>query len=360
MYNIVETQYLFQTAAHLIREGESTGFHEEASGALSLYVKEEEGYFLLQAVDSGKPHMTWQNLVMESEARGENVYECYILADDEYDIFNTIWTESTTSPEEKIQSMLKRGGMKVTGQEDFRLYGLKGRYLWVGVRCINLEDKLFELKKISISYPKQTFVDYLPDIYAAEDGFLERYIGIFQKLYLEMEQLIDHLPDFLEPYKMPAEFLEYIGSWIGIANTRQVFNDVQMRKLLLKYGAQGKAKGTKGALIEILEILTGNKPVIVEYFKWQGHVKPDEMADYERLYGSGAYTFTVLLDLAETQIDSEEDFNEKIRWIIEQFKPALALYRVVVLRREACLDGHTYLGVNTYLPCDEEQVCTLG
>lgn len=367
MYNVTQEQYLFRTAVLLIEEGQNTGFQEEASGDFSLNKTNETGYFLLHVIDSGKNQMTWERLKIQMEAEGEHLTECYVMADNEYEAFNRVWEDGAVLPDEKIRQLLKKDGIQIQNEDDFLLYPLKGRYLWIGVMCSNLENHKFILKGIEVTYPKQTFVNYLPSIYADEGGFIERYIEIFQNLYLELEHVIEQLPQLLEPYQMPERFLDEIGSWIGIDNSRQIFNSEQMRKLLLKFVALGKKKGTKEALAGMLEVLLGEEPVIVEYFKWRDHADDEQAEDFARLYGSGAYTFTVIVNPEEVlrQVPKEEQeiflskLKEKIIEMIEQFRPALTIYKLVLLKREMCLDGHTYLGINTYLPCDEEQLCTL-
>jgi hypothetical protein len=117
-----------------------------------------------------------------------------------------------------------------------------------------------------------------------------------------------------------------------------------------------KKRGTREGLEELIEIYTGNKPMIIEHFQL-GCAENEELKTLsEKLFGvSMPYTFCVLLILSQTEIYGSQ--LKTVKRLIDREKPAHTVAGVMVLQPWIYLDMHTYLGINTYL---SEPVMRLG
>ena len=80
--------------------------------------------------------------------------------------------------------------------DDFLLHELKGRYLWVLIRISGAAvDSHFCMEGFRVEFPWTSFSGYLPEIYqeAGQKSFFERYMAVFQSMYEDLEQQVDHL-----------------------------------------------------------------------------------------------------------------------------------------------------------------------
>ena len=107
----------------------------------------------------------------------------------------------------------------------------------------------------------------------------------------------------------------------------------------------------------MIEIFTGDRPLIIEHFQRRcvdagaGDARDEEaMRETEslmaRLYGDDPYCFCVLLK--PFQVETEEE-RKTIRRLLDAEKPAHTCAGMHVLQPWIHLDMHTYMGINTYL-----------
>ncbi|MGF1580043.1 MAG: hypothetical protein ACFCD0_11840 [Gemmataceae bacterium] len=149
-----------------------------------------------------------------------------------------------------------------TGDGPKRLYrdglvlGPPGRYLWLRVTLIGGSFATPVLESIRIHYPRQSYLEYLPNIFSQDDPsrqFLERYLSIFQTEWDNLEQRIDEFGRFLDPQAVPANggFLEYLAGWLG-ASFEPEWTSEQRRTFMqeipkLTFAAREKEKADPGA-----------------------------------------------------------------------------------------------------------------
>ena len=102
--------------------------------------------------------------------------------------------------------------------DDFLLHELKGRYLWILIRISGAAvDSHFCIEGFRVEFPWTSFSGYLPEIYqeAGQNSFFERYMAVFQSMYEDLEQQVDHLPRILDYESTPDENLETLLTWTG-------------------------------------------------------------------------------------------------------------------------------------------------
>ena len=356
MYSINQPLKRFKTCKKLTKSGLEIGFLEKENGSLLLSEENKKGYYFMRNFDTLEEEMQYNRLKLKGVGREDVRLTLHILAlDDLYADYNNLFTaiddileDSKIDPQDKIDFLIELGAKTYVNKVDVLLHHLKGRYLWIALQVYKLESTDYVLESIEIEYPMQTFTHYLPEIYQQEGGFLQAYIGIFQSLYLDIEQSIDELPKYLDIDQAPDSFLNYLASWVGIDNSEEIFSAKQLRAIIKRAEPINSAKGTKRALQELITLYTETSPRIIEYFDWDERIglDKDRRRLYEKLYGFNASWFAVIVNKSQSPHNL---YYEKLRLLIERYKPAETQYHLVLL--EACnrSDRHCYLGINSYL-----------
>lgn len=141
------------------------------------------------------------------------------------------------------------------------------------------------------------FINYLPEIY--RNSFMESFLGIFESVLLPIEWNIDNFDLYLSPGTAPESFLPWLAGWYGLTFDA-TWSTAQRRAVLAEAHRLYAMRGTRWALSRLLEIYTGQAPVIDDTGK---DLKP--------------YTFRVKLS------GSQHKANRKlIQGLIEANKPA--------------------------------------
>lgn len=155
--------------------------------------------------------------------------------------------------------------------------------------------------------PRQAsrWLQYLPPIYA-EDGFLGRYLLIFEDLLGPIQQIIAHFDLFLDPATAPVTFIPWLNDWMGHLVDEHWSAETQ-RELLRQASWLHQARGTRAGLVRYLEIATG------------AAVEIEENVD-------GPHTFAVTLRPGERPVD-----RRIVERIIELNRPAHTSFRLEIV-----------------------------
>jgi phage tail-like protein len=168
---------------------------------------------------------------------------------------------------------------------DFLVQGQPGRFLWLKV---DFESDGFgtpTLRHLEVHYPRQSYLDYLPAVYTAEDesrGFLERFLSIFQTEWEELERRITDFPGLFDPDTVPAgPLLESLAHWLALPLEGNW--DAERQRNLLRqvrrfYPHRGTVDGLRRFLQAYLQNITdlapGEQdpfPIIIEGFRRRDH-----------------------------------------------------------------------------------------
>ena len=237
----------------------------------------------------------------------------------------------------------------VSDVEQVLLHEIKSRYLWFTIEFFRQGVKSPKVNSIKISFPKQTWLDYLPEVYQSEkksSEFLERYLSIFQSLYDKMNEKIIDMPRNLDPGAAEQEFLVWIAGWLG-EKKAYIWTESQLRTLLEHAMHYYRIRGTVKSVEEIIALYTGEKPYIVEYHKLNELKKDKKQRKLlETLYGEDPFSFSLLIK--EEYVPTNKEYQTMIQ-ILNDVKPAHMEVHVVVIRPYIFLDSYTYLGVNSVL-----------
>ena len=258
---------------------------------------------------------------------------------------------------EKARALQALDHVRLVNTQDLLLHDLTGQYVWVYVAVYPGEGADCTVEGIRLEFPKYSFSQYFPEIYQ-DDPFFDRYLAVFQSLYLDLEKQVDRVPSLLDYESTPDENVEEMASWLGIDNSDHLFTVDQLKEMIRKIHIFQGGKGTCQALEEVVRLVTGIRPRIVEQFRWDA--PSTSLARRElmgRLYGEGSSQFCVILDLSHTERELPVS-QEELDRLIDRYSVIGSSHRLVLLRKESHMDAHCYLDVNSCLSTPES--LTLG
>lgn len=102
-------------------------------------------------------------------------------------------------------------------------------------------------------------ISYLPGIF--QNDFMQRFMGIFEAILTPIEWNIDNFDLFLDPGTAPSDFMPWLANWF-VLTFDSTWNEAQRRQLMAEAHQIYARRGTPWALSRILEIYTGEQPLI--------------------------------------------------------------------------------------------------
>lgn len=346
-------------------------FYKRALQKAWLYNMELDASLKLVMVDALRPaacitnmfdtqdeDMTYNRLKLEGAFDGAKL-EVIVAASDSLDngfsgdAYESYFQSPENSLEDKREVMCNMHHVRAVNTEDLLLHSLQGRYVWVLVCITPVEVATRYIGGMRLEFPRESFVRYFPEIYQDND-FFDRYISVFQSMLLDIEEEVDHIPQMLDYQSAPPKQVAELASWLGIENKTGLFNDEQLRRLIEGIDLYQGKKGTPDALSAVIELVCKTKPRIVEYFSWSKLEAPAPRRKlYEKLYGSDANQFCVILNLtkADGLLPVAKDELERL---IDEYSIIGSTHRLVLLAKCSHIDTHCYLDVNSFLSMPEQ------
>ncbi len=157
------------------------------------------------------------------------------------------------------------------------------------------------------------YLAYLPPCYQ-DEPFFGQFLNIFEAILGPIEQMIDQLDCYTDPWLAPEGLLPWLATWLGLGLDERW--PLEQRRALIDAGAElYRWRGTRRGLRQFLQIYTGVTPRIIEWHQPEGAA--------ERL---PPHSFLVLI---ETPAPNTLD-RAQIEAIIQAEKPAHTAYRLVV------------------------------
>ena len=330
----------------------------------------ENGVYISGAFDSMQVETVWHRLRLEVNAAPGIIYKLRVYASDTKEILmpdfgtkrqakvniDNYILGSEIDINRKIDMFDYIGAKLYENPNDVLLYGFKGRYLWICLEVINYDQGEFNVSSLKIEFPQVSFVDYLPEIYRegqGKDSFLARFVGIFQSIYIDLEDEIDYTPLKFDTDRTSKDFLNWIADWFSVKDA-SIWGEKRLRQLIKEAVKIYKMKGTKRAIAKIVQEYSGIEPIIVEQFDVKGNMYYDKQkAVVENLFGNNGYVFTVMI--SEKYIKDTESYVELLR-VINEVKPADSICNLVILNDQIYLDYHCYIGINSFITKNEKLV----
>lgn len=227
------------------------------------------------------------------------------------------------------------------------LLGLRGRYLYLKIELVVMGGEAPVLRSVQARLSGDHMLDYLPAVYARSDrdGFLFRYLSLFDAMVKDLEEHIDHFEENLDFDKQSGELLRYLAGWVGVDDPNA--DDEALRTALRTAVTDYERAQTPEGIKKQVERWTGVRPLLVEHFQVEPmQRKGADSALYERLFGTQENCFHLLMPESSFASRQEaQDFMDRLKELL----PANVQAELVLLKRSVYLDTHTYLGVNSVI-----------
>ncbi len=164
--------------------------------------------------------------------------------------------------------------------------------------------------------------DTLPALFQ-EDAFTQRFVSAFDAALAPIFATLDNLPAYLDPWLAPADFLEWLGSWFGLA-LDDAWSVERRRAVLANAFEIYRMRGTASGLKAQVEIFTGGTAEIID----TGGVATSTTAG-EALPGSPNFALMV-----RVVVDDPSTINTtKLDALVAAARPAYVTHKVQVVKR---------------------------
>ena len=297
-----------------------------------------DGYIILPYIDRGEGESRWGRLHIDMELSKNAECSVYIAATGDKQPEEYLFAEDK-SLENKIKYMEELGGIRLVNSSDMLLYGLSGRYLWIVIEVKGDGRKVLDNIRV---YGRGDFLIYMfPEIYRERNSDFHRYLSIFSTILIEMEEKIKRENEYISWEKAPIHMLPTLAGRMGLDIGGDFLEESVLRKLVKNAYDLNRKRGTREAVERLIEILTGEMPVIVERNRLPVYEDIDRQNIENNMYGKGIYDVTVLICGRGRRYRKSQ-----LLYLINQMIPARCILRIVYLEEQSCLDTYTYLDVN--------------
>jgi phage tail-like protein len=314
------------------------------------------GDYVSKAFDSTAAGTQWHKLALEATIPpNAQLLVAHYVAEDKLLPDDPAWSEPIQFSPGVLDEIDGRLQLSALIRES-EAHSARGRYLWLKLTLIGGEQGTPEVKSVHIYFPRLSYLRYLPAIYqqdAKGRDFLERFLSLFETFLADIEQKIDDITRYFDVDGVADEFLVWLAGWLAIAADEDWKNE-QIRRLMKQAPTLFRRRGTRAGIEEMVKVFTDDYPFILEQFQIplpSAEAEEDyleQLNHLKQLYQSypDPYYFYVFLKPNQAQREPERTV---VRRLIEAEKPAHTRVCILDLEPWVFLDGHTYLGVNTYL-----------
>ncbi|MCR5097596.1 MAG: hypothetical protein K6B14_01460 [Lachnospiraceae bacterium] len=317
-------------------------------GVLNLS-RDMERHLYLPAIDSAEENASWGRLSFNCDITENMVSYVYVLATDDCIIndgdrtldLNKLLTGDEASESEKKHFLDFAGAKRIVDKDDILLYDLTGRYFFI---CIDIVGEgTGKLSDIRIDRHGDNFMDTFPSIYRERDGFFHRFLSVFSTIYNDFEREIDDLPKLLDSDTAPPEMLLAYGRWLGLDLSGDFLSEETMRTFVREGYRLNRMKGTRACLERVLEIVLGEKVIILEQNTIRSYLEEGEIS-IGTLEDSSIYDVNVLIKKKLSDTD-----RHQLLHLLRQFVPLRSRIHLIRLKDSGVLDTDIYLDMNAVL-----------
>ena len=325
-----------------IKQGLTGGFKVEGGDTLILDESERDHFMFLKPIDGVADDSLWGRLTCNLLLSEEIVCYIYVIAsnfltittgDNEIIDIGEYLCDEGIDVYKKVSFMTGLGAKRFVNNDDFLLYDMSGRYLYVAVEMLG--NGKASIGGIRIGARGDSFMGAFPEVYRERNSFFHRYLSIFSSIYNDISEQNEKLYEILDLDKCAPDLLEMYGSWFGIDLKGGAFPEDILRAIVKDAYRLNRMKGTRWAIDRILEIMLGDDVVMFE----------------NRLNDGGIYEVTILVNRKLT-----EQLRHQLTFLLDQFKPLRTSIRILQMEKEAVMDGNSYLDMNAAIPSEKHVV----
>ncbi|MCR5467350.1 MAG: hypothetical protein K6F37_00175 [Lachnospiraceae bacterium] len=339
-------EIVFTIKKNRIKRSCLVGFHESDDCLVSADPEASPGGIFLDVLDSGEKGMQWGRFVMDLDAAEERAWYIYAYATDDPVITDGEryldigeYLKSDASIFEKEDFLKRLGAKRFAQKNDILIYGCRGRYLFLAI--IVKEEGRFDIHGMRLDQEGDIFLNIFPEIYRQRDSFFHRFISIFAEIYHDRQAEIDALPELLDMDKCPQELIIEYARWLGVELIPDSFPEETMREIVKEAWQLNRMKGSRWALERCVEIVLGEKPLILEQNTIVSYENKENEEKISALRPEDRYGVTVLI-----KNHADEEKKTFLFQLLNQFRPIRSRVKIVELNNESLLDGNSYLDVN--------------
>jgi len=356
--NVTSKYFVFNKESDYLKGFlQNTEYTEEGGLYISRPGSDQTAMFFSRLLDSREAQALWHRVKVRSESLGDASIRFTFYVSEErsieckgrtLDIADLI-SDPDTASWLKLEAFRPFEVKTAFNPQDILITEARGRYLWFVIEMFGLGQETPRIRHMRVDLQSLPWVSYLPEIYQADGSgrsFTERFLSIFQSFYDDLDERINRIAGMFDPAAADAEVLRWLASWIDLDDTF-IWTDEQLRYLVMNSSDLYRKRGTRQSVSDMVELYTGQKPMIVEQHEIEKYRDNDRLQGLmHQLYGDHPYQFTVIVN--EECVPSNAEFRTIVR-IIEGVKPADVEVNLVVLKPYIFLSRYSYLGVNSFL-----------
>jgi phage tail-like protein len=186
--------------------------------------------------------------------------------------------------------------------------------------------------KVTLTVSRESFVKWLPSIYQRADingrNFYRDFLWIIQHLFGSVEEILDVIHQYFDPYEAPEHFLPWLASWSAMV-LEEDWPLPKKRRLIRKAIELYRIRGTVKGLKLFIALFTGHEPDIKEnqwpFRGWRIGATSEIGTDSVVLPPVNlAHTFIVEMPVSYKDVSPESVI--RIHEIIQMEKPANTQY----------------------------------
>ena len=186
--------------------------------------------------------------------------------------------------------------------------------------------------KVTLTVSRESYVKWLPSIYQRGDingrNFYRDFLWIVQHLFGSIEEILDVIHTYFDPYEAPEKFLPWLASWSAMV-LEEDWPIEKKRRLIRKAIELYRIRGTVKGLKLFIALFTGHEPDIKEnewpFRGWRIGVTAEIGTDSVVLPPVNlAHTFIVEMPVSYKDVSPESVI--RIHEIIQMEKPANTQY----------------------------------
>jgi phage tail-like protein len=186
--------------------------------------------------------------------------------------------------------------------------------------------------KVTLTVSRESYVKWLPSIYQRADlngrNFYRDFLWIVQHLFGSIEEILDVIHQYFDPYESPEKFLPWLASWSAMV-LEEDWPIEKKRRLIRKAIELYRIRGTVKGLKLFISLFTGHEPDIKEnqwpFRGWRIGATSEIGTDSVVLPPVNlAHTFIVEMPVSYKDVSPEAVI--RIHEIIQMEKPANTQY----------------------------------
>jgi len=166
---------------------------------------------------------------------------------------------------------------QIPADDDFETYEAPvtagpGRYLWIVLYLTGTVQVTPRVRALRVERPGHRLLDILPRSWSREDSdvdFLHRYLGPVDGMLHDLDWRAAQRAILLDPRSTPQEALPWLAGFAGLVLDRR-WPETARRTLVAEAYRLFARRGTRAALIRLIEIYLGRAPTVVEQWQLRG------------------------------------------------------------------------------------------